>query len=562
MTRAVQAAFRRLPLMLPAALLVSCWQPVVPEPSFVGQASLSGVLVQGPGEPAVPGSAVLLLSPGDHARVLSRTRTDAGGQFAFDDIPAGRYDLRFSAHGYAASELLGAEARDRAPWRYTVLELPVRDAGGADGVPALAVTELPSGQQLGADTELALPGRLKARVQTVPGSAHVPPLRQLGVSLLTPDEAGELTELVPVGGSVNPPPTPGVADSGPLDLSVGSVRGAALLQVTATDFNNNRVAALFPVNVVADPGGTVLPPQDVRAVAYTWPGMGGQPRLKVQLTWSTPSLEGVRGFEIWRSGSAAGPWTRALLAATDRCQGSLCTVADTSPALTVGSDYHYRVTSVGQNRAESAAGPLPSTHTLPLIRPSLISPVAGQDSAALTPEYTVQSNEEVSGASGSSFELNVRDDLLGNTVPWAVSLQLRHVRGQAGQTPEQTDDQLVLLRGGRSEVVYSSLNPALGRGGVRYDASTGQVSLTHNFDGSGSVLQPARRYRWTLGRAAAFRIQNPARPLGALNPVVAYSVSSDPTGSGAQDCPALPLLPAGPCLDGGPSLEFTTGAGP
>ena len=41
-------------------------------------------------------------------------------------------------------------------------------------------------------------------------------------------------------------------------------------------------------------------------------------------------------------------------------------------------------------------------------------------------------------------------------------------------------------------------------------------------------LQSARRYSWMLNRAFAFRLADPAQPQSETNPVVAYSVYSDP----------------------------------
>ena len=191
-------------------------------------------------------------------------------------------------------------------------------------------------------------------------------------------------------------------------------------------------------------------------------------------------------------------------------------------------------------------------------------------SLPLAPLYTLHAPLESIGATGVLAQLGVQDDLLGNSVPWSVDVQLRRVLGQAGQAAGQPDFQVLVARGGGYDLAYSSLNPAGNLSGVGYDPQAEQLSLTHNFDHAGTVLQPARRYRLTLGRSAAFRLQDPARPPGAANPVVAYSVYSDPVAGGPLACPAAPLVSAqigtgqigtaGPCLEGGPSLEFTTGA--
>ena len=196
----------------------------------------------------------------------------------------------------------------------------------------------------------------------------------------------------------------------------------------------------------------------------------------------------------------------------------------------------------------------------------------------LAPVYVLHAPLEGIGASGVLAQLGVQDDLLGNSVPWSVDVQLRRVLGQANQAAGQPDIQVLFARGGGFALAYSSLNPAGNLSGVGHDPQTEQLSLTHNFDNAGTGLQPARRYRLTLGRSAAFRLEDPARPPGAANPVVAYSVYSDPVASGPLACPAAPLVPAqigtgqigvgqsgvgqigtaGPCLNVGPSLEFTT----
>ena len=567
-------------------LLTACGPGLPSEINIVGtgQASLGGVLVQGEGQAAVAGSFVRLYRAGDHSRAVGQARTDDAGRFAFPAIPAGRYDLGFSASGHAASELLGAVARETAPLNYPATLLPVRDPGGVLSVPRLNITRTDTGQAMSADTSQTFADRLNLRVRTMPTSAHQRPLRSFEVTLLQPGDGqpgdgqpgddGTLTPLRPAGGVVSADPQADTADSGPLDLGVGSVDGEALLQVAATDFNNNRVAELIPVTVTGGVGGTVTAPADVSAVAYTLatPAPGGT--LKVLVSWNVTTLAGVRGFEVWRSGAATDLWRRVALSDPSSCNGSLCRAVDTSASLRAGQDYLYRVTAVGQNRADSPAETQPggapaSTHPLPVFRPALVAPVGGEAGLPLAPVYTLHAPLESIGASGVLAQLGVQDDLLGNSVPWSVNVQLRRVLGQAAQPAGQPDIQVLVARGGGFDPAYSSLNPAGNLSGVGYDPQTERLSLKHNFDAAGTALQPARRYRLTLGRGAAFRLQDPARPPGAANPVVAYSVYSDPVASGPAACPAAPLVPVqigtfstgqlgGPCIEGGPSLEFTT----
>ncbi len=565
-------------------MLTACGHEPVSDISLVGtgQASLGGVLVQGEGQAAVAGSRVRLYRAGDHSRAVGQTQTDGGGHFSFQTIPAGQYDLGFEASSYAASELLGTVAREAAPLEYAAIQLPVRDPGGVSSVPELSISRTDTGQtDVSQNTSPGTPqtfaDRLNLRVRTMPASPHQRPLRGFEVTLLQPGDDGTLAPLHPAGGVVSADPQADVADSGPLSLGVGSVSGETLLEVAATDFNNNRVARLIPVTVAGGVGGTVSAPADVSAVAYTLatPAPGGM--LKVLLSWTMPSLSGVRGFEVWRSGAATGLWRRVALSDPGGCNGSLCRAVDSSASLRAGQDYIYRVTAVGQNRADSQTGTqtggAASTHPLPLFRPGLISPAAGQSGLPLAPLYTLHAPLESIGASGVLAQLGVQDDLLGNSVPWSADVQLRRVLGQTAQPTGQPDLQVLVARGGGYDLVYSSLNPAGNLSGVGYDPQAEQLSLTHNFNNAGTVLQPARRYRLTLGRSAAFRLQDPARPPGAANPVVAYSVYSDPVAGGPLACPAAPLVPAqirtgqigagqigtgGPCLEGGPSLEFTT----
>ena len=589
MTHSPPAVLRSAPTGLPltglistalALLLVGCGPAVSPDLDLVGtgQASLGGVLVQGEGQAAVAGSRVRLYRAGDHSRTVGQTRTDGDGHFSFRTIPAGQYDLGFEATGSAASELLGAVARETAPLKYAAIQLPVRDPGGVLSVPKLSIIRTDIGQAMSAGTPQAFADRLNLRVRTMPASAHQRPLQGFEVTLLQPADDGTPAPLHPAGGVVSTDPQAEPSDSGPLNLGVSSVSGDALLQVAATDFNNNRVAELIPVTVTGSVGGTVTAPADVSAVAYTLatPAPGGT--LKVLVSWNVTSLAGVRGFEVWRSGAATDLWRRVALSEPGGCTGSLCRAVDSSDSLRAGQDYVYRVTAVGQNRVDSLTatqpgGARPVTHPLPLFRPSLTSPAAGQTGLPLAPVYVLHAPLEGIGASGVLAQLGVQDDLLGNSVPWSVDVQLRRVLGQTGQAAGQPDHQVLFARGGGSALAYSSLNPAGNLSGVSYDPQDEQLSLTHNFDNAGTGLQPARRYRMTLGRGAAFRLEDPARPPGAANPVVAYSVYSDPVASGPLACPAAPLVPAqigsdqtgigqigtaGPCLNGGPSLEFTT----
>ena len=82
-------------------LLTACGPDLPSEINVVGtgQASLGGVLVQGERQVAVAGSRVQLYRTGDHTRAVGQTRTDDAGQFVFPTIPAGTYDLAFSANG-------------------------------------------------------------------------------------------------------------------------------------------------------------------------------------------------------------------------------------------------------------------------------------------------------------------------------------------------------------------------------------------------------------------------------------------------------------------------------
>jgi hypothetical protein len=559
-------------------LLASCVDLSVPLPETSGAASLGGVLVQGEGQPVLPGSQVNLYAAGDHSRLLAQVQTGAGGEFNFSSLAAGSYDLAFADAGYAASELLGAVATEGVTPIYTVQQRPVRDPGGLLSAPQFITARTDTAQPLSPSSANAFTDRLGLRVQTVAASSHQRPLRAFEITLLQPGTDGRLAALRPAGGLVTPKPTADVADSGPLSLDVGPVSGAALLQVVATDFNNNRVAALYPVSVTAAAGGPASVPDNVQAVAYTWAARGTDgsaaaqgvrvqaltppvATLKVQVSWSMPSVAGVRGYEVWRATSAAGPWTKAVLAGPDACNGGACSVTDTSAGLQIGQDTFYRVTAVGADQAESALPSQPSTHPLPVFAPTVMSPTSGQSGLPTLPGYSVNAPLKALGASGAVVGLTVHDDLLGSSAPWQVGVLLRQVYGQTGQADGQTDAQVLLSRGGRYEPVFSSLNPASNLAGVNYDAQAELLTLRHNFGASGQTLQPARRYRLSLDRAAALRLQDPGRPQGALNQVVAYSVFSDPSGSGAQDCPARPLIPGGPCLDTGTSLEFTTGAG-
>jgi len=55
------------------------------------------------GKPVV--HARLVLTPADHPRLRVRALADEGGRFRFENLAAGRYDLRVSRHGYFPAEL-------------------------------------------------------------------------------------------------------------------------------------------------------------------------------------------------------------------------------------------------------------------------------------------------------------------------------------------------------------------------------------------------------------------------------------------------------------------------
>jgi len=230
---------------------------------------------------------------------------------------------------------------------------------------------------------------------------------------------------------------------------------------------------------------------------------------------------------------------------------------DDTPGLTDGQDVQYRVTAVGANTAQSAVA---VTHPLPPFMPDLLRPAAGADGVDVRPVYAVHLPARVADATGVVTTLSVEDDLLGASTLWSQTLQVRTVNGQAGQAAGTPDHQVLVLGSGGYAAAYSDLFPAGNVPGVTYDSVSEVLSVTHGFAGSGAALQPNRRVRWTLGRTLAFRVLDPSVPPGALNPVVAYSVFRDPSGSDALTCPARPVLPSGTCLEAGPSAEFTTGS--
>ncbi|MBZ9749638.1 hypothetical protein K7W42_02045 [Deinococcus sp. HMF7604] len=511
--------------------------PAAPGPFLgSGPATLSADVVRSNRGEGVGGSTVRIYRSGDRQTVLAERTTSAAGYVEFAAIPEGTYDLVFSKAGMAGSEINGAAARGTLNTRLKVGQFSAADPNAPTDVPQLKLLT-PDG----AAWKTLAPGAVfndavNLRAYTT-GGARL--MRYFMFSLVTVDASGQMADLRGGLTSLDPgvtAPGEGQQDSGLVSLPAAGLLGDIYVQVSALDFNYNRVAYLVPVTLRrSGTPGAVTAPTGVAAVAYTLSerigyimGVGpqGAPQgsnLWVSVSWSQPaSTEGLTGFRVLRAAAAGGPYTQVAFADTAQCSSATkrCTVSDNTSTLEADRDYFYRVTAVGAAEATSDAPALPSTHTLLPFRPQLVSPAKDSLGADLLPTYTLRTNAFATGATGARFTLRTDDVFTG-----AGRLTMPSVVLQKTTSTTVTD-----ASSGR--VYFDSAGAAAGNV-VNYDAATDLLSLPHSLDRVALKLTPAplqanRRYSWYVHMGYAYRLQDPAQPQSATNPIVAYAVYSDP----------------------------------
>ncbi|WP_414657957.1 carboxypeptidase-like regulatory domain-containing protein [Deinococcus sp. VB343] len=529
-----------------------------------GPASLAADVVRSNRGNAVVGSQVNLFRAGERDVIVGQATTDTNGHVNFAGIPAGSYDLTFAKSNSAGSALLGAVATAGVNTRFKVVQFDQADPNASKEVPTLKL-EIPTG--LTATGEVAGWTDLKAGATfedtvnvraTVQNASAEQPLRYFLFSLGTFDASGNWADLRTAEGvatqdpGTTPAPGGNGADSGLISLSASGLSGPIYLQVVGIDFNYNRVAYLVPITLSRSAASaTVTAPTNVQATAYTLreridylasvkdaPSSGSN--LWVTVAWTAPAdLAGYTGFRVLRATAAAGPYVQVAIAGDKQCAAPArgattrrCSVSDSSATLQTDQDYFYRVVALGANEASSAAPTGPSTHTLPAFEPALLAPAQGARGVDLLPVYTLKTNLPAS-ATGFYMDLWVTDWLTGYSNAYS-SGRLNFRRGLAPDG--STEFQGILNVSGTNKFVYRSSNPAQANF-ISYDAASDTLGIPHQyefgpelFNSKATPLQAARRYAWFLNKAYAYRLQDPTKTQNSTtNPIVAYSVYSDPT---------------------------------
>lgn len=537
-----------------------------------GPATLSADLVRSNRGVAVPDSTVYLYKSGQRDVAVGKATTNAQGYVEFARIPEGTYDLVFVKSRAAGSVFNGAVAKANINTRLKVAQFESADSNATADVPQLRI-ETPSA--LNANGEVTAwkeltPGAafndvVNVRAYTVKNSDTPRVMRYYLFSLVSIDQNGNWADVRPSTGLYTQDPgyvTPGIdpngqaQDSGLITLNATGLRGDVYLQVVGLDFNYNRVAYLLPVTINRTAAaGEVTAPTNVRAVSYTLseridylysaeqpdaPTSGSN--LWVTTSWDAPaSLTGYTGFRVLRATTPEGPYAQVAFAGSAQCAAPAtgaatrrCTVSDNTATLMTGQNYFYKVVAVGSNEAVSAA-PAP-TYTLPEFRPQLLNPAKDAHDVGLTPTYTVKMNLFPTGATGAYLDLQVADFITGENYAYVGRrLLLRKDFDAAGKAETQI---LSNLQASNYYFVFrdswaTDTDPKTVNSTVTYDDATGVLSIPHQYEagllgGSVTPLQTNRRYSWYLNKAFAYRVADPSKPAGASNPVVAYSVYSDP----------------------------------
>ena len=516
-----------------------------------GPATLAADLIRSNRGEGVRDSTARIYRTGDRSRVLAELQTDVNGSVQFGGIPEGTYDLVFTKNGAAGSEFNGAVAKAGLQHRLKIAQYDAQNptADRAAAKLALLTPTALDADGLAVDWKSLTPGTVmndavQLRAYTTDDNPTPLQLKYLMFSLVSFGPDGQMSELRTALTQMDPGRViPGMdrQDSGQVTLDAAGLQGDVYVQVSALDFNNNRSAYLVPIRLErTEAPASVSAPTGVTAVAYTnserinyiysLPGAGTdqsqglRPQAAlpetnswVVVSWDAPATTtGLTGFRVLRAEKAQGPYTEVAFAGKAQCSSATkrCTINDNTASMQVGRDYYYRVKAVGSNEALSAEPNLPTTHILPPFAPQLLTPGAEQTGVDLLPEYTFKTNAFKGGATGLRFDMRVSDSFtsVGNTD--APPLRLIEQNGKYSVTGVTTDT--------RDYGKWVTYDPATDVLKMPHDLSRVRFGLTV------TPLQANRRYSWLLHRAYAYRLQDPTQPESATNPVVAYSVYSDP----------------------------------
>ncbi|TSA86415.1 hypothetical protein FNU79_07100 [Deinococcus detaillensis] len=536
---------------------------------LTGSAQLSGNVVQANRSAPVAGSTVKLFQSGLRFYSFVQTVTDDQGHFSFNGLPAGKYDLQFAKSNYGGSEIIGLNVQDSGKMNLKIGQFVANDPYAPTNVPKLQISKDDKGTILNDGSSFV--DNAQVKVTTTPESQHQKPMRYYILTVGTFDAQGNWIDSRDANGVASQDPgyiIPGsVATSegtGVIKVPFSGLKGDLYLQVVGLDFNYNRVSYLIPIKAAYSAASpSVTAPTDVSAVAYTLAepinyllSVPGNPisaqsvaigtNSWVTLTWNNQPAE---GFKVYRASSVNGPYNLVAVKASESDpQKKTVSVSDLTPNLGQDQDYYYKVEAQGVQPVASA--PV-YTHVLPAFRPTLLSPAEDAQNVGLTPDYTLHNSAFEIGATGSVFDVRVADSQLGSSYAW-LAKRLQVLKGTNPAKTGLETQVLSNLQGKGYYYVYRDSN-APDKNAVGYNNASNTLTLPHQYDlsllGSDVVpLQPNRRYSWLINKAYAFKRQNDL----PTNPIVAYSIYSDPDGL------STPIVPGGTRQEFTQSFDFTT----
>ncbi|CAM3243199.1 Uncharacterized protein DR_A0282 [Deinococcus saxicola] len=536
--------------------------PTVVSVIGTGPSTLSVDLVRSDRGVGVTDSTAYLYKSGDRSVAVGKATTNTQGYAEFAGIPEGRYDLVFIKTGWAGSAFNGAVAQGTVNNRLKVAQYESADPKATPDVPQLKL-ETPTGLTASGEVQgwkdltagMAFNNVVNVRAYTVKNSETPRVMRSFQFSLVTIDENGNWADVQAPRvnldpGYVKPGEGEDAQDSKLVTLNATGLKGDVYLQVSGLDFNYNRVAYLVPITINQTAAvGAVTAPGKVSAVSYTLSERinfrygAAQPdaptsgtNLWVTTSWDAPvDLGGYTGFRILRADSEAGPYKQVAFAGSAQCAAPAkgattrrCQINDTTATLQTDKDYFYKVGAVGSNDVSSAVA---RTYTLSEFRPKLLTPVKDGSEVSLTPDYTIKLNAFQMGATGVRMDLQVTDLITGSSYGYlAKRLIIRKDFDTAKKAEYQVLSNLIE---NNFYFVYRENGPADENDTVTYNAASDILSVPHQFEATllGSAIKPLqanRRYSWLINKANAYRVADPSQPASATNPIVAYSVYSDP----------------------------------
>lgn len=525
-----------------------------------GNATLTIDLVRANRADGVANSVARLYRSGDryHKQVIALATTDSKGVVSFNKIPYGSYDVSFSKAGSAGSEVRGIRlSKDQQVARVKVAQFDARDPHANPSVPQLVIQTPSKTDENGKPTSWntlkagsVFKDKIQVRTHTAHNNGRRFIMRYVMFSVVSFDKNGQMQEWregldVFDSGKINPGAR-GNQYSKAVELSGHGLSGDVYLHVSAMDFNDNRSAYLVPIRLEnTKTFGKVTAPTGVKAVSYTLQKQIGyilstnnqklsaqdlstqaapkDSNLWVNVYWDAPKdLDNVSNFEILRSEKEQGPYIKVASAPTKNCR-AICQARDYTATLEEKKTYYYKVAAVGENVAPSNAV---ATYTLGRFVPELVGPSAEQNNVDLTPIYHFKTNVAQTGANGAQFYLRL-EDLFTNAARVSFpGLDFKTIAGKTTISGVKTKKDRVYFEKGSDKNV------------VLYDKASDNIYVPHLL-GYPAKLQTNHRYSWLIHAAYAYRLADINKPASKDNPVVAYSVFSDP------DRRSNPLVPDG-----------------